>query len=61
MGFALGLCSMQHDVAITRTRTILIIDGPLVLNIDKSLNGGRPFDFIKKCALTPFQGFGFRK
>lgn len=35
---------MQHDVAITKTRTILM-DGPLIFNIDKSIQGGRPFDF----------------
>jgi len=39
--------SMQHDVAITRTRTILL-DCPLVFNMDKSLAGGRPFDFLHR-------------
>jgi len=36
--------SMQHDVAITRTRTVLM-DGPLIFNLQKSIAGGRPFDF----------------
>lgn len=49
--------SMQHDVAITRTRTVLM-DGPLIFNIDKSLQGGRPFDFdmrytLARCPLVP--------
>lgn len=36
--------SMQHDFGITSTRTVLL-DGPLVFNLDKSIAGGRPFDF----------------
>jgi hypothetical protein len=43
--------SMQHDVAITRTRTVLL-DGPLIFNIEKSLQGGRPFDFDLRCGPT---------
>lgn len=40
--------SMQHDVAITRTRTVLM-DGPLIFNLQKSIAGGRPFDFDCRC------------
>jgi len=42
--------SMQHDVGITTTRTVLL-DGPLVFNLAKSAAGGRPFDFVRGEAL----------
>jgi carotenoid cleavage dioxygenase len=38
--------SMQHDVAITPTKTILI-DGPLVFNLSRVIDGGMPFKFEK--------------
>lgn len=37
--------SLQHDVGITATRTILL-DGPLVFNLAKSLAGAKPFDYF---------------
>ena len=36
--------SMQHDVGITRTRVVLL-DGPLVFDLDRVLTGGLPFAF----------------
>lgn len=39
-----------HDVGITRTRTLLL-DGPLVFNLQKSMKGGRPFDFHRGSSL----------
>jgi carotenoid cleavage dioxygenase len=38
--------SLAHDVGITRTRTLLL-DGPLVFNLQRSLAGGLPFDFMR--------------
>ena len=38
--------SMQHDVGITTTRTVLL-DGPLVFNLSKAAAGGRPFNFLR--------------
>ena len=35
---------VQHDLAITETRTI-ILDQPLVFNQERALQQGRPFDF----------------
>jgi len=39
--------SLQHDVGITRSRTVLL-DGPLVFNLQRSLEGGLPFDFLRE-------------
>ena len=36
--------SMQHDVGVTATRTVLL-DGPLVFDLDRVLAGGLPFAF----------------
>ena len=36
--------SMQHDVGITRTKVVLL-DGPLVFDLDRVLTGGLPFAF----------------
>ena len=36
--------SMQHDVGITRSRVVLL-DGPLVFDLDRVLRGGLPFAF----------------
>jgi carotenoid cleavage dioxygenase len=36
--------SMQHDVGITRSRVVLL-DGPLVFDLDEVLTGGLPFAF----------------
>ena len=36
--------SMQHDVGITRTRVVLL-DGPLVFNLNRVMDGGLPFAF----------------
>ncbi len=38
--------SMQHDMGITASRTILV-DGPLVFNLEKAAKGGHPFDFLR--------------
>jgi carotenoid cleavage dioxygenase len=35
---------MQHDVGITRSRVVLL-DGPLVFDLDEVLTGGLPFAF----------------
>ena len=43
--------AMQHDVAITKTRTVLM-DGPLRFNLERSIQGGRPFDFDMRCVCT---------
>jgi carotenoid cleavage dioxygenase len=36
--------SMQHDVGITRSRVVLL-DGPLVFDLERVLTGGLPFAF----------------
>ena len=36
--------SLQHDMGITGTRAVLL-DGPLVFNLQRSLAGGLPFDW----------------
>ena len=36
--------SMQHDVGITETRTVLL-DGPLVFDLKRVMDGGLPFGF----------------
>ena len=36
--------SMQHDVGITRSRVVLL-DGPLVFDLDRVMSGGLPFAF----------------
>ena len=36
--------SMQHDVGLTRSR-IVLLDGPLVFDLDRVLRGGLPFAF----------------
>ena len=42
--------SMQHDMGITATRTVLV-DGPLVFNLGKASRGERPFDFHRGAPL----------
>lgn len=42
--------SMQHDVAITPTKTVLI-DGPLIFNLPRVIEGGLPFSFERECTL----------
>ena len=42
--------SMQHDVAITPTK-IILVDGPLIFNLPRVMNGGLPFSFEKECTM----------
>ncbi|CEG01621.1 Carotenoid oxygenase [Ostreococcus tauri] len=42
--------SMQHDVAITPTK-IVLIDGPLIFNLSRVIQGGLPFSFEKESTL----------
>jgi len=46
--------SMQHDMAITSTKTVLL-DGPLVFDLPRVIDGGLPFSFEKE--LTMRVGF----
>lgn len=39
--------SMQHDVAITPSK-IVLLDGPLVFNLPRVIDGGLPFSFEKE-------------
>jgi len=42
--------SMQHDMAITATKTVLL-DGPLVFNLPRVMSGGLPFSFEKELTM----------
>jgi len=43
---------MQHDVGITATRTVLL-DGPLVFNLERVMAGGLPYTFEVGASTRP--------